>query len=191
MIAQDDHSRIGRLKFKEVTEGNWGDFEKLFQCKGGPKACWCMVWRATSGEAKQTDGVSRKAAMKQRIFADTVVGLLGYVDDEPVVWCSVAPRSTYRRLTEDGSSDEGIWSIACIFVVRRLRGQGLSQSIISAAVAFAKSRGARVVEAYPVDPSSPSYRFMGFIPMFEAAGFREVGLAGSRRHVFRLTFGEG
>jgi len=46
--------------------------------------------------------------------------------------------------------------------------------------------GARVVEAYPVAPDSPSYRFMGFVPAFEKAGFREVGRAGSRRHVMRL-----
>jgi GNAT superfamily N-acetyltransferase len=80
------------------------------------------------------------------------------------------------------------WSIACFFVVRRLRGQGVSQSIITAAVEFARNRGASIVEAYPVDASSPSYRFMGFVPMFEAAGFREVGRAGSRRYVFQLTF---
>jgi len=33
--------------------------------------------------------------------------------------------------------------------------------IIAAAVEFARSRGASIVEAYPVDPSSPSYRFIG------------------------------
>lgn len=124
--------------------------------------------------------------MKARIMAGITVGLLGYLNEDPVAWCSVAPRSTYRQLVEDGGSDEGIWSIACFFVVRRLRGQGVSQRIL-AAVEFARSRGASIVEAYPVDPSSPSYRFMGFVPMFEAAGFREVGRAGSRRHVFQLT----
>jgi hypothetical protein len=46
-----------------------------------------------------------------------------------------------------------------------------------------------VVEAYPVDPDSPSYRFMGFADLFETAGFREVGRAGKRRHVVRLDLG--
>jgi hypothetical protein len=53
-------------------------------------------------------------------------------------------------------------------------------------VEHARRRGATVVEAYPVDPDSPSYRFMGFVSTFEAAGFREVGRAGARRHVMRL-----
>lgn len=179
-------AEIDRIVFREVTADTWPDFERLFECRGGPKACWCMVWRATPEEAKHTDGASRKAAIAKRIAAGTTVGLLGYLDEEPVAWCSVAPRSTYRRLVDDGSPDEGVWSIACFFVVRRLRGQGITQRIITAAIDFAKSRGASIVEAYPVDPESPSYRFMGFVPTFEAAGFREVGRAGTRRHVFQL-----
>jgi hypothetical protein len=43
------------------------------------------------------------------------------------------------------------------------------------------------VEAYPVDEAAPSYRFMGFVPVFAAAGFTEVGRAGTRRHVMRLN----
>ncbi|MBI5715668.1 MAG: GNAT family N-acetyltransferase [Chloroflexi bacterium] len=179
-------AEIDRIVFREVTADTWTDFERLFECRGSPKACWCMVWRATPEEAKHKDGASRKAAIAKRITSGTIVGLLGYLDEEPVVWCSVAPRSTYRRLVDDGSSDEGVWSIACFFVVRRLRRRGITQRIIAAAVNFAKSRGASIVEAYPVDPESPSYRFMGFIPTFEASGFQEVGRAGTRRHIFRL-----
>lgn len=61
------------------------------------------------------------------------------------------------------------------------------KQFLGAAIAHAKSRGASIVEAYPVDPDSPSYRFMGFVPAFEQAGFEEVGRAGSRRHVMRLA----
>lgn len=124
--------------------------------------------------------------MAARIHADTPVGLLGYSKEEPVAWCSVAPRSTYRRLVSGEASDEGIWSIACFFVVRRLRGMGITQQIIAAAVRHAWAHGASVVEAYPVEPDSPSYRFMGFVPVFEEAGFTEVGREGKRRHVMRL-----
>ncbi|MBI3607254.1 MAG: GNAT family N-acetyltransferase [Nitrospirae bacterium] len=182
-----DSAEINRIVFYEVDANRWPDFERLFERRGGPKACWCMVWRATPAEAKYTDGASRKAAMAGRVSAGIPIGLLGYLDGEPVAWCSVAPRSTYRRLVDDGSSDNGIWSIACFFVVRRLRGQGITQRIINVAVEHARSHGAAIVEAYPVDPDSPSYRFMGFVPVFEEAGFCEVGRAGSRRHVMQLT----
>jgi GNAT superfamily N-acetyltransferase len=124
--------------------------------------------------------------MARRVAAGVPVGILGYLDGEPVAWCSIAPRSTYRRLTDDAEPDEGVWSLVCFFVVRRLRGQGIARRLLEAAVEHARARGARVVEAYPVDPDSPSYRFMGFLPTFLAAGFRKVGTAGSRRHVVRL-----
>jgi GNAT superfamily N-acetyltransferase len=179
-------AEIDRIVFREVTPDRWPDFERLFQSRGGPKSCWCMVWRAAPEEARHRDGASRKTAIARRITAGTTIGLLGYLDEEPVAWCSVAPRSTYRRLVEDGTPDEGVWSIACFFVVRRLRGQGITRKIIAAAVDFARAGGASIVEAYPVDPDSPSYRFMGFVPTFEAAGFCEVGRAGTRRHVFQL-----
>jgi GNAT superfamily N-acetyltransferase len=177
---------INRIVFREVTAETWSDFERLFECRGGPKACWCMVWRATPEEAKHSDGASRKIAITKRIADGTKVGLLGYLDEKPVAWCSVAPRSTHRRLVNDGSSDEGVWSITCFFVIRRLRGQGITQRIIAAAIDYAKSKSASIVEAYPVDAESPSYRFMGFVPTFEAAGFQEVGRAGTRRHVFQM-----
>jgi len=48
-----------KLAFREVDHSNWDDFEQLFAARGGPNSCWCMVWRATTAEAKMTDGKSR------------------------------------------------------------------------------------------------------------------------------------
>jgi GNAT superfamily N-acetyltransferase len=186
-----DSSWIDRVAFHEVDQDRWSDFERLFESKGGPKYCWCMAWRANAEGTKQTGDGSKKAMMAGRVAAGVPVGILGYLDGEPIAWCSVAPRSTHRRLVDDASPDEGVWSITCFFVVRRLRGQGIVRRILDAAVEHARSRGATVVEAYPVAPDSPSYRFMGFVPVFEGAGFREVARAGSRRHVMRLQIAAG
>lgn len=182
-----DRTVIERLEIHEVNASRWADFERLFEARGGTKACWCMVWRATPAEAKHRDGSSRKQAMAGRVSAGVPVGLLGYIDGEPVAWCSVAPRSTYRRLVANDSAVKGIWSIACFFVARQLRGQGITQRLIKGAVEHAAAHGASIVEAYPVEPDSPSYRFMGSVPAFQAAGFREVGRAGTRRHIMRLA----
>jgi len=180
------------LTFHEVDESRWDDFEALFASRGGPKACWCMVWRATGVETRQTKGPERKAAMEARVRAKVPIGILGYLDGEPVAWCSIAPRPTYRRLGGPevaGEDPESVWSLACFFAHRKLRGQGVTSLLIDAAVAHARAKGARVVEAYPVAPGSPSYRFMGYLPAFEAAGFDHVGAAGTRRHVMRLALG--
>jgi GNAT superfamily N-acetyltransferase len=184
----EDTVDVSTIVFREVDADRWGDFERLFEGRGGPRYCWCMVYRASKEEAKRTDRVSRKAAMRRRIQDGVPVGLLGYLGDEPVAWCSVAPRSTFRNLggadrPEDARGE--VWSITCFFVHRSLRGQGLTRQILEAAVAHARKRGATVVEGYPVEPDSPSYRFMGFIDTFKDAGFEEVGRAGTRKHVMR------
>ena len=178
-----------QLSFREVNESRWDDFERLFDGRGGPKSCWCMVWRATGAETRQTKGVQRKSAIQMRVNNGVPIGILGYLMDEPVAWCSIAPRTTYRRLGGLEVADEDpdtVWSLACFFTHRRLRGQGITIQLIDAAVAYARANGARAVEAYPVEPGSPSYRFMGYLPVFLTAGFRQVGIAGARRHVVRL-----
>jgi GNAT superfamily N-acetyltransferase len=188
-IASAPSGDVDRLVFREVDRSRWTDLAQLFESRGGPKACWCMVWRATPAEQKKTDGASRRAALKRRVDIGTRIGLLGYLDDEPVAWCSIAPRATYRRLgghDYPGHDPANIWSVVCFFVKRGLRRQGVTARILTAAVAHARAQGATAIEAYPVEPDSPSFRFMGFIGSFKAAGFREVGRAGTRRHVMVL-----
>ncbi len=173
------------LEFHEVDASRWKDFELLFESRGGPKSCWCMVWKQGAITSK---GPDRKVAMQRFVDDGTPIGLLGYSEGKPVAWCSIAPRETYRDFGAPeytGENSEHVWSLACFFVRRELRGQGLAKQIIEAAVLHAEQRGATVVEAYPVDPSSPSYRFMGFVETFSAAGFQEIGRAGTRRHVMQ------
>jgi GNAT superfamily N-acetyltransferase len=174
------------LRIAVVDRTTWPDFEQLFTSRGAPSYCWCMAWRKADHQKKMTDGVSLKTAMAERVEAGVPIGLLGYVASTPVAWCSVAPRSTHSRLTNDGSSDEGTWSITCFFIVKSQRGQGLGRLMLEAALRHALESGAKAVEGYPVDPESPSYRFMGFVSTFEAAGFSDCGREGKRRHVMRL-----
>ena len=181
-----------RMVFHEVDPERWPDLERLFEARGGPKSCWCMVWRARGAENRRTDGKSRKAALKRRVSGGVPIGILGYLDEEPIAWCSIAPRESSRALggkDERDAAQGSVWSLVCFFVPRRYRGAGVMRWLIGAAVETAKRHGATIVEAYPVDEDSPSYRFMGFVPVFEDLGFREIGRAGSRRHVMRRVLG--
>jgi GNAT superfamily N-acetyltransferase len=175
------------LRFRAVDAKTLGDFEGLFSSPGAPSYCWCMVWRRTPEEARNHDGRSRRTQMLQRIKAGVPVGLVAYRDDEPFAWVSIAPRETYRSLGgPPAEPGQRIWSLVCFFVPRRERGQGTIHALITGAVDHARKKGATVVEAYPVDAAAPSYRFMGFVDVFAAEGFHEVGRAGNRRHVMRL-----
>src|SRR5271166_71814 len=84
--------------FRGVDRETWTDFTNLFESRGGPKSCWCMVWRSTTTEAKRRGGGSRRAAMKSRVDAGVPIGILGYCRGAAIAWCSIAPRPTYRSL---------------------------------------------------------------------------------------------
>jgi len=60
--------------------------------------------------------------------------------------------------------------------------------MLRAAVDYARSCGARVVEAYPVDkqePSHPDFMFFGAKSMYDRAGFWEVARRRPTRPVVR------
>jgi GNAT superfamily N-acetyltransferase len=186
--AKPPEPNHAQLTFREVTSATWNDFEALFEGRGGPKYCYCMVWRATSDESKNMDRSSRKAAMKERVDNGVPVGLLGYSEGVPKAWCSIAPRATYRgglSAVREGDESESVWSLVCFFVRRDVRRQGAMKALLEAAMQHAAAHGGTILEAYPVDEDSPSYRFGGFLPVFQTDGFVRVGKAGTRRHVVR------
>jgi len=176
-----------QLTVAVVDDARWDDLQQLFEGRGGPHYCWCMAWREMPSKLRG-DKAAKKAELKGRVEDGTPVGIIGYVSGEPVAWCSVGPRASFRRLPENDNSApaENVWSIVCFFIHRKFRGQGLTPRLIEAAVAYARQNGADVLEAYPVDKSSPSYHFMGLKSRFERAGFVNVGKTGKRRHVMQL-----
>ena len=177
------------LDFVPVTSANTDEFVRFFSAPGAPKHCWCMVWRRTAEEAKLQAPADRKCMMIERIDAGTPIGLLAYDAGEPVGWVSIAPRDTHRALGgPPAEPGEVIWSLVCFYVPRKLRGEGLVRELLAGAVDHARQNGATIVEAYPVDPDSPSFRFMGFVPVFAEAGFGDLGMTGTRRHVMRLRW---
>jgi hypothetical protein len=167
---------------KPVDKTNWPDFESFFESKGAPKYCWCMAWRMTTEELKENHSERRKTFMYQRVSDNVPVGLLAYHQEVAIAWCSVAPRETHQRLGGDDTKEK-VWSLTCFFIKKEFRDKGLVKTMIDEAKKYAKKNGAKFLEAYPVLPDSPSYRFMGFVPTFEQTGFEFVKKAGSRRHV--------
>lgn len=179
-----------KLHICPVEPERWPDFEMLFEERGGPKNCWCMIWRDYVRGEEGNDKGDRKAGMRGRISSGIPVGLVAYLDDAPVAWCSVAPRHSFKK-SLDGTArvvDEGKWSLTCLFIKRAHRSKGLSDSLIEGAVDYARSQGATMLEAYPVAPDSPSYRFCGFLSQFERHGFKAIRRVGSRRNVVAKTF---
>ncbi|HJS74145.1 MAG TPA: GNAT family N-acetyltransferase, partial [Vicinamibacteria bacterium] len=144
-------------------------------------------------EYEKRKGEGNRRAMKKLVDSGRVVGLLGYVDAEPAAWCSIEPRERIGSLSRSRIlapvDAEPVWSIVCLFLSKSHRGRGLSGRMIEAAVRYAKSQGARIVEAYPVEPREKPmpavFAYPGIASVYLAAGFREVARRSETRPIMR------
>ncbi len=181
-------TRTPRLELHPVTKERLADLRRFSEAHGKFRYCSCMRWRMTSAEFKASSKEERVAALDRRVLDGIPVGVLAYLDGEPVGWCSVAPRETYAALERYGKlariDDERIWSVVCFFVDARARRQGVTSELLKAAVRYARAQGARIVEGYPVEPGN-LYGYMGSSATFRRAGFRDVTPEGRDRRVFR------
>jgi len=171
-----------RFTCQRVDADNWRDLEMLFESRGGPHNCWCMVWRKMDQQRNRSTKSDKKNALQKYVDDQTPIGILCYNGREPIAWCSVAPRESYRNLSGDNALDK-VWSLVCFFIKKEYRQQGLSERLVVEGMKYARRNGANYLEAYPVDPGSPSYRFMGYKPLFEKLGFEFKRKAGKRRNV--------
>jgi len=181
------------LAVHPLTEERWPDFVRLFG-GGVGGGCWCMGWRlATRQQYLKQKGDANKRAMHALVRSGCIPGLLAYLGDEPIGWCSVGPREDFPALQRSRSraaiDPQRVWSITCVYVARSHRRRHLSSKLIEAAVAFARSQGARIVEGYPVPPkpgvTSTGYAFTGFPTAFEEAGFIECARRSATRPIVR------
>ena len=179
------------FQFHPVTRKRLPDLARFSLAHGKFRYCSCMRWRMTSAEFHRATKEERIAALEGLVRQGTPVGVLAYAGDEPIGWCSSAPRQTYRGLERYRAlpriDEEPVWTVVCFFIDRRFRRQGLTLGLLRAAVDYARAQGARIVEGYPVEPGSRSYTYMGSPSTFRRAGFRDVTPAGQARMVMRCT----
>ncbi|MGW6199926.1 GNAT family N-acetyltransferase [Kribbella sp. NPDC055110] len=165
-----------RVEAYPVDQARWEDLVELLGPSGGTRGCWCMARRLPASIVAANGSAENRAALEGFVDAGEPVGLIGYVEDRPAIWCAVAPRTAYyailhsRTLPIDEPDDDTIWAINCLFVKSGYRGRGLTSPMVDAAVEYARSSGARIVEAYPVKamPGDPG---RGVLSTFLAAGF--------------------
>lgn len=137
------------MEFRPVTSERLPDLKLFSERHGKFRWCSCMRWRLSSSEFKDSTKSERVDTLEDLVRSGTPVGVLGYLDGEPVAWCSVAPHRTYiaieRSRTIPRVDDTPVWSIACFFVDAKVRGRGIVHELVAAAVEYARLQGARSI----------------------------------------------
>lgn len=185
---------VAKFQFHPLTPDRWPDLEALFGAKGACGGCWCMTWRLSRAQFDAQKGAGNKRAFKKLVTQGRAPGVLAYAGKQPVGWCAVAPREDYPALERSRVlapvDDKAVWSVSCFFIAREFRRQGMSVLLLQAAVKFAKSQGAKIVEGYPQDLGKATlpapFVWTGLLPTFTAAGFKEVARRSAKRPVMRI-----
>lgn len=184
---------IPDLEYFPLTAERWNDLEVLFGERGACGGCWCMLWRLKRSEFESQKGEGNRRAMKAIVESGKIPGILAYEDTQPIAWCSVAPREKFPALERSRIlkriDNTPVWSISCLFIEQNRREKGVSTQIIQAAVDFTKSRGGKVLEAYPVEPkkkrTQPAFAWTGIASAFLKTGFVECVRRSETRPMMR------
>jgi GNAT superfamily N-acetyltransferase len=200
-----------RVAVVPANEASWEDLLAIFGVRGYPAYCQCQKFKMKSwAEWKELQVVGRMERLRSETHcgfpsAPATSGLVAYLDGEPLGWCAVEPRTAYPRLLrtpvpwkgrDEDNADDGVWAIVCFVTRAGYRRRGITRALVRAAVDFARQRGARALEGYPmvVEPGENvtwGELNVGNRTIFVDAGFTEVSRPTLRRVVMRIDFAPG
>ena len=200
------------LTIVPANEASWADLQTVFGTRGAAAICQCQRYKLRPREAFAKFPVEERAhRLREQTDcghpeAETTSGLVAYLDGDPVGWCAVERRTAYHGLLrnnrvpwegrDEDKADDSVWAVTCVFVRAGYRRKRISYALAEAAVEFARGRGARALEGYPM-LTTPGKQItwdelhVGSRSIFEAAGFTEATHPTPRRVVMRIDFQPG
>jgi GNAT superfamily N-acetyltransferase len=187
---------IAGLEFRPLTSETWQDLCTLFAGDSVCRECWCMWWRLSAPDWTRQRGKANREALEAIVRSGKVPGLLAYSEGKPIGWCSGSPREEYARLERSRTlkriDDKQVWSIVCFFVAKPFRRQGVSTRLLEAAVNYAGSHGARIIEGYPTKSSNmqqDSHVYTGLASAFQRVGFVDTATNSKTKVIMRYMVG--
>ena len=200
---------MSELTVVPANEASWEDIQAVFGTRGDAAICQCQRFKLQPKESFGSVPVEERAQRLREQTdcghpkARTTSGLVAYLDGEPVGWCAVEPRTAYEGLLrvyrvpwdgrDEDKTDASVWAVTCILTRAGFRGRRISYALAQAAVDFARRRGARALEGYPMLTDAGLKITWGEIHVgtrrvFADAGFSEVNRPSKRRAVMRIDF---
>lgn len=189
------------IQIRALTSERWDDLVDLFGPeRGASSGCWCMWpflrgkdWKALSGE-------ERRGAFENKVASGPAPGLLAYQGALAVGWVALGPREQYMRFqlsrttrpleTDSEEQIRATHAVTCFYTRSGYRKSGMMSQLLGAAIDHARSKGARILDACPIETDKPSQwgeGFVGFAPVFRRIGFEEIARRSPRRPLMRLA----
>lgn len=189
------------VRIVPANEASWSDVRDVFGTADAGR-CQCQRFKVVGWIWRDSTQDERTAALRAQTRAPDPSGLVAYVDGTPAGWVAVEPRVAYPKLRtspvpwtgrEEDKDDDGVWAVTCLVVRKGFRGRGLTYHLARATVGYARERGARALEAYPMVTQAGKNVTWGELhvgaqQVFEEAGFVEVARPTLRRRVMRIEF---
>ncbi len=191
---------------RPANEAAWTDLQLVFGGRGPARRCWCQRFKLAPKESfGSVVAEDRARRLREQTDCDhpdapSTSGLVAYLDGEPVGWCAVEPRPHFQGLVrvfrtpwhgrDEDRTDLGVWAVTCLLTRAGYRRRGVSRALARASVGFARDRGARALEAYPITTTQviSEELHVGTVDVFAAAGLVEVARPSLRRAVLRIDF---
>ena len=180
---------------KALAESTWDAFAALVDRNNGVfGGCWCMGFHpeGVGGVGGQSSAALNRERKLGRVRAGTAHAALVFDGDDCVGWCQFGtpeelPRIKNRAAYEKGVTDAPDWRIACCYVGKGHRRQGVSTAALCGAVDLIAGLGGGIVEGYPEAAGSvpPGFLYHGALSTYERLGFVRDRKIGKHRWVVR------
>jgi GNAT superfamily N-acetyltransferase len=175
---------------KALDESTWDAFAALVERNNGVfGGCWCMGFHP-EGVGKETTAELNRQRKLERVRAGTAHAALVFAGDDCLGWCqfgapSELPRIKSRATYEKGATTVPDWRIACNYVGKGHRRQGVATAALAGAIELIATLGGGTVEGYPegADSVPAGFLFNGALATYERLGFVRDRPIGKHRWV--------
>jgi GNAT superfamily N-acetyltransferase len=173
---------------KALDQSTWAAFAALVERNNGIfGGCWCMGFHP---KESWSDVAQKRAAKEQRVREGKAHAALVFEGEDCLGWCQFGapdevPRIKSRAAYEKGRKTPPDWRIACCYVGKGLRRQGVATAALAGALDLIAGLGGGTVEGYPEDAGSVPAGFLynGALSTYEKLGFTRDRKIGKHRWV--------